>query len=122
MKLKLTLLVMFTAIVSFACASYPRGASQEGIQLGTRNHPHAPITVQRTDSIFGGECVAKLIFDNDSGALTKVETEKPCVVKEERLLVNGREVIDLSGSIEFGGSCKRCYSNGQCIVDYSKNC
>lgn len=126
MRLKLVFLGLFTAIVSVACASYPRGASQDGMQLGARHNLHAPITIQRTDSVLGGRCQARLTFDRQSGNITKIETDPPCVVKsvgEERLLVNGHEVVDLSGSITFSGSCRIYYgSAGQYVIDPTRNC
>lgn len=126
MRLKLSLLGLFTAIVSVACASYPRGASQDGMQLGARNNPHAPITIQRTDLVLGGRCQARLTFDQETGNIIKIETDSPCVVRavgEERLLVNGHEVVDLSGSLTFNGSCRIYYGSArQYIIDPTRNC
>ena len=110
MKPKLMLLAMFTAIVSFACASTSQMARQEPPikTRATRSYSYKPITVQQTELVLGGKCVAKLTFDENSGGLIKVETDPPCRVTEDHLLVNGQEVLDLSGSITFGSGTKYC--------------
>jgi hypothetical protein len=125
MKCKLSLLVVFTAAVSFACAS----ASQmvrEDTRMGRQEPPmktratgsYKPITVQQTELVLGGKCVAKLTYDQNSGDLIKVETDSPCRVTEDHLLVNGQEVLDLSGSITFGRGTKNCrvvFGRLQCV-------
>lgn len=115
MKFNLALLVLFTAIMSFACVRYYSRDANQG-QLGIRANPLAPITIQRTDSIFNGQCEARLTFDRESGDLKTVETTDPCQVTKEQLFVNGKPILDLSGSIAFEGSCKRCYPSGDCVV------
>ncbi len=108
MKCKLSLLVVFTAIVSFACASTSQMARQEPPMKTRATGSYKPITVQQTELVLGGKCVAKLTYDQKSGDLIKVETDSPCRVTEDHLLVNGQEVLDLSGSITFGSGTKYC--------------
>jgi hypothetical protein len=103
MRFKLVLLTLFTAIVSFACASTAQMAPQE------TGRSYKPITIQRTDLVLGGQCVAKLTFDPKTGDLINVATDPPCRVTEEHLLVNGQPVLDLSGSITFGSGMLHCY-------------
>lgn len=117
MRFKLGLLVLFTAIMSFACAGTSENVRQ-GTWMGRQERPmttaatdsYKPITIQRTDRVLGGRCEAKLTFDEKSGGLVKLETDTPdCVVTQKPLLVNGHELLDLSGSITFEGSCTICY-------------
>ena len=125
MKPKLMLLAMFTAIVSFACASTSQMV-REDTRMGRQEPPmktratgsYKPITVQQTELVLGGKCVAKLTYDEKSGGLVKVETDSPCRVTEDHLLVNGQEVLDLSGSITFGSGSKNCrvvFGRLQCV-------
>lgn len=104
MRLKLALLMLFTAFVSFACASI----SQSGETGTTTGRSYKPITLQQTELVLRGQCVAKLTFDEKSGGLIKVATDPPCRVTEDHLLVNGLPVLDLSGSITFGSGTKYC--------------
>jgi hypothetical protein len=109
MRLKLALLAMFTAVVSFACAGTSQMARQEPMeQRATSGSSYKPITVQQTELVLRGQCVAKLTFDEKSGGLIKVATDPPCRVTEDQLLVNGLPVLDLSGSLTFGSGTKYC--------------
>ena len=123
MRLKLAFLVLFTAIVSSACVSYERGVSRGIMQprLGANNFANTfvPITIQRTDRVAGGKCLAKLSYDA-SGDL-KVETEPPCIVGQGPLFVNGEELQDSDGLITFGSGTTTCYptSPPRCICTKS---
>lgn len=134
MRLKLSLLVLFTAIVSVACAG-TTDTTRKGTPMGEQKPPmksgrdivqsgsYKPITLHRTDRVFGGRCEARLTFDPTTGDVTDIATDPPCVVGKGQLVINGHEVVDLSGSITFGGSCKIYYgSAGQYIIDPTKNC
>lgn len=125
MKHKLVFLLLFTAFLSVSCVSNARVFSAGNQEPGVRGK-FSPTTLTRTDRVAGGKCVAKLTYDEESGYLKKVETDPPCVVKEEQLLVNGHELVDFSGSITFGGSCRTCYPSvygpPKCIIDYTRNC
>lgn len=135
MKFKLVFLAMFTAALSFACAGTSLMARQEPSQMTSQEvmkhrtvigGSYTPRTLQRTDLVAGGNCEAKLTFD-ESGGLTKVETDSPScrVVTEERLLVNGHELLDFSGTVTFSGSCTTCYSTiygPRCVTRYDRNC
>jgi len=118
MKCKLSLLVVFTAAVSFACASNSGAVRKEPPMKTLATGSYKPIAVQQTELVLGGKCLAKLTYDQNSGALVKVETDSPCRVTEDHLLVNGQEVLDLSGSITFGSGSKNCrvvFGRLQCV-------
>ena len=99
MKPKLMLLAMFTALLS--CS--------RGVLVEAQDPGYRPVTVSRTDLVIGGRCRAKLTYNN-SGDVTSVETDPPCVVGQGPLLVNGQELRHLSGSITFGSGTSICYS------------
>jgi len=110
MKFKLSLLVLFTAVVSFACTGTTQMARQEPpIKTREASGSYKPITTHRTDLILGGLCVAKLTFDPKTGDLINVATDPPCRVTDEDLLVNGKKILDISGLLTFGGSHLGCY-------------
>lgn len=124
MKFKLVFLLMFTAFLSVSCASNVRVFSVGNQEPGVRGK-FGPATLTRTERVAGGKCVAKLTYDEESGYLKKVETEPPCVATEKPLLVNGHELVDLSGSITFNGSCTTCYNTyygPRCVTDPTRNC
>lgn len=112
MKPKLMLLAMFTAVVSFACVSNSRGVSVENMGPGAPGNPFRPITLQRTDLVAGGKCVARLTYDQKSGDPIKVETDPPCVTGQRPLRINDQELRDISGSITFGSGTSTCYPWG----------
>lgn len=111
MKSKLILLVVVTAAVSFACANNVErvhgGEPKEPLGR-TQTTSYQPMMLQQTELVLRGRCVAKLTYDQKSGGLIDVQTDSPCRVTEDHLLVNGQEVLDLSGSITFGSGTKYC--------------
>jgi len=102
MKPKLMLLAMFTALLS--CS--------RGVLVEAQDPGYRPITLQRTDLVAGGKCVARLTYDQKSGDLIKVETDPPCVTGQRPLRVNDQELRDISGSITFGSGTTTCYPWG----------
>lgn len=116
MRIKLALLVLFTAAVSFACAgaqTRDQKSTRMGLELDVKPRAtgsYKPVTLQRTELVLGGQCIARLTFDQESGGLKKVETDPPCVVTEDHLLVNNQEIRDISdSSISFGSGSKYCW-------------
>lgn len=119
MRLKLTLLALFTAIVSFACAGTQTARQEPQMEMARQapsvkmqlppGQSYKPITIQRTDLVLGGMCKAKLTFDPKTGGLIDVATEDPCWVKDVDLLVNGKKILDISGTLTFGGTHLGCY-------------
>jgi hypothetical protein len=118
MKFKLLFMAMFTAAVSFACAGTSQMARQDSTSpMARQDRPmktgaprsYKPMTIERTDLVLGGQCVAKLTFDRENGNLTNVETNPPCRVTEEHLLMNGLPILDISDSITFGTGTQICW-------------
>lgn len=104
---KLVWLAIFTAAVSFACAG--TSMVRQGHTPRTTGNSFTPVTLQQTDLVAGGKCVAKLTYDRESGVLKSVETDPPCVAGNGPLRVNGQELQDISGPLTFGSGTTTCY-------------